>query len=165
MAAAGSFSGPLVLLSPSFSREDEFKMLAVLDRIGRVPGVGQLAWALAMKAMPRSMKDSVPPGRRDALIAVMASNSPGFCRRLVREYFEYIDRHGSVVARLCESGVQACVVFGEHDEVGLTDDERRGLEACPSVTLETVADAGHMMLTQQPERTAELIAAAVSVRR
>src|SRR4051794_39329808 len=43
MVAAGAFDGPVVLLSPSFSREDEARALAAMNRIGRVPGLGLLA--------------------------------------------------------------------------------------------------------------------------
>lgn len=49
----------------------------------------------------------------------MKNNDPRFCRWIVRRYFEYLDRHGSLVSRLCEAGVRAWVVFGDHDEVGL----------------------------------------------
>src|SRR3954453_24039183 len=45
MAAAGAFEGPVLLLSPSFSREDEDTALGVMNAIGRVPGFGGLAWA------------------------------------------------------------------------------------------------------------------------
>ena len=38
MLAAGHFSGPLLLLAPSFSREDESKFPRALDRISRVLG-------------------------------------------------------------------------------------------------------------------------------
>src|SRR5207248_1103486 len=55
MAVRGEFDGPLLLLSPSFSPEDEAKELGMLDRIGRVPGVGQLAWLAMLKAMPKAM--------------------------------------------------------------------------------------------------------------
>jgi pimeloyl-ACP methyl ester carboxylesterase len=159
MAATGAFSGRLVLLSPAFSREDEFKALGVLDRIGRVPGIGYLAWWLAGVATPKALKKSVAPERQEALTAELRNNDPGFCRGTVRRYFEYLDHHGSLASRLCDSGVDALVVFGEHDEVGLTDQERRVLEACSTVRIDTVGDAGHMMLTEQPARTAELILA------
>jgi len=56
MAALGVFSGPVVLLSPAFSREDEFKELVVLDRLGRVPGLAQLGWAAMLKTIGRAMK-------------------------------------------------------------------------------------------------------------
>ncbi|MDQ3156781.1 MAG: alpha/beta hydrolase, partial [Actinomycetota bacterium] len=38
MAASKSFTGPLVLLAPSFSREDESKFLRALDRLSSVAG-------------------------------------------------------------------------------------------------------------------------------
>ena len=88
----------------------------------------------------------------------MKQSDPRFCRRMVRSYFEYLDRHhGSLVARLCDSGVTATVVFCDRSKVGLTDEERSGLEACPNVTLVDVADSGHIVMTDQPARTADLI--------
>jgi pimeloyl-ACP methyl ester carboxylesterase len=157
MAARGEFDGPLLLLSPSFSREDEAKELGVLDRIGRVPGVGQLAWLAMLKAMPKAMGKRFPAERRSALVAGMANNDPRFCRTGVRSYYEYLDAHGSLVPRLCQSGVKASVVFGDNDEIGLTDEERSSLEACADVTLVTVADATHGLIIEQPARIAELI--------
>jgi pimeloyl-ACP methyl ester carboxylesterase len=157
MAASGEFDGPLLLLSPTFSREDEAKELGILDRIGSVPGVGQLTWFAMLKAMPKAMGKRFPAERREALVAGMANNDPRFCRRGVRTYFQYLDAHGSLVPRLCESGVKSYVVFGDNDEIGLTDEERRGLEACADVTLITVADATHGLIIEQPARIAELI--------
>jgi pimeloyl-ACP methyl ester carboxylesterase len=75
----------------------------------------------------------------------------------VREYFQYLDRHGSLAPRLCRSGINACVAFGDNDEIGLTDEERHALEACPGVSLVTIADATHFMIVEQPARIAELI--------
>ncbi|MFD0569474.1 alpha/beta fold hydrolase [Kitasatospora gansuensis] len=157
MAAAGVFRGPVVLLSPTFSRGDEAKFLGVLDRVGRVPGLGALAWAAMLKVLPRAMKRELPPQRAEVLAADLGRNDPGFCRRSVRHYYEYLDRHGSLVARLCDSGVPVWVVRGDRDEIGLTEEERQGLLACPRVTLVTVPDAGHMALVEQPARIAEVI--------
>ena len=164
MAALGLTSAPLVLLAPSFSREDEMKALGVLDGIGRVPGVGQAAWWAAMKAVPRASKSMFPPERADALAAAMQGNDPGVARQLMHAYLEYLDRHGSVVARLESSGARAWVVFGDHKEVGLADAERRALEANENVTLLTITDATHMMFTDQPAQIAELIAEALGGR-
>ena len=157
MAARGEFDGPLLLLSPTFSREDEAKELGVLDRLGAVPIVGYLAWLAMIKAMPRAMGKRFPAERRDALVAGVAHNDPRFCRRGVRSYYEYLDAHGSLVPRLCQSGVESYVVFGDNDEIGLTDEERCRLEACADVTLLAVADATHGLIFEQPERIAELI--------
>jgi pimeloyl-ACP methyl ester carboxylesterase len=89
--------------------------------------------------------------------ADLANNDPRFCRALVRDYYEYLDRHGSLVARLCESGVRAVVAFGDDDEIGLTDEERRGLEASPNVSLVTITGATHFMVVEQPGQIADLI--------
>ena len=113
-------------------------------------------WAM-LKAMPKAMGKRFPAQRRDALVAGMANNDPRFCRKGVRTYFEYLDAHGSLVPRLCQSGVTSYVVFGDNDEIGLTDEERSGLEACADVTLITVTDATHGLIIEQPARIAELI--------
>src|SRR3954452_13887364 len=141
MVASGGFDGPLALLSPSFSREDEAKELGTMNSIGRVPGVGLLAWMAMVKVMPRAMKSKLPAESADALAADLGNNDARFCRALVRRYYEYLYRHGSLVARLCDSGVKAVVAFGDNDEIVLTDEERRCLEACSTVSLVTISDA------------------------
>jgi pimeloyl-ACP methyl ester carboxylesterase len=157
MAAAGVFDGPLALLSPSFSREDEVSALATMNGIGRVPGIGLLAWSAMLKVMPRAMKSKLPAESADAFAADLANNDARFCRAVVRDYYEYLDRHGSLVPRLCESGVKAVVAFGDDDEIGLTDEERRGLEASPDVSLVTITGATHFMVVEQPAQIADLI--------
>ena len=162
MAAAGEFTGPLVLLSPSFSREDESKFPRALDRLSRV--LGHLPYAAMLKLIGPAMKSSLPPQRRDALIAELKRNDPRFLREQTRRYLEYLDRHGSLAARLCDSGAPAWVVFGEHDEIGLTDEERGVLEACTHVTVVTIPDAGHFALNQKPAHIGGLVLDAVASR-
>lgn len=156
MAATGGFSGPLVLLSPSFSREDEDMFLRILDRLGRV--LGHLPFTAMLWIIGAGMKGSFPEERHDALVAEMKKNDPRLVRRQLRHYFEYLDRHDSLVQRLCDARVKACVVFGgDGNDVGLTDEERRGLDECPRVVLVTIPDAGHFTLNEQPGRIAELV--------
>src|SRR4051794_20496090 len=157
MVATGRFHGPVALLSPSFSREDEAKELGAMNRIGRVPGIGLLEWTAMLKLLPRSLKSKLPAENADAFTADLANNDPRFCRAIVRSYFEYLDQHGSLVPRLCESGVKAVVAFGDDDEIGLTDEERRGLEASPDVSLVTITEATHFMIVEQPAQIAKLI--------
>ncbi|MFF4584928.1 alpha/beta fold hydrolase [Streptomyces sp. NPDC001388] len=162
MAALGLFEGPLVLLSPTFSRGDEMRTLAVVNAVGRVPGLGAMVWAGMLGLLPRAMKRELPPQRAEALAAVMADNDPATCRRIVRDYYAYLDRYPSLVPRLCQAGVPAWVVRGDHDEIGLTDAERRGLAACPHIRTVTVPDAGHAVLVEQPAAVAEVVAEAVT---
>ena len=93
------------------------------------------------------MKSSLPPTRRGALIAELQRNEPRFLRRQTRGYLPYLDRHGSLASRLGYAGVATRIVFGEHDDVGLADDERRTL----------VPNAGHFTLNQEPGQIAELV--------
>ncbi|MED7952975.1 alpha/beta hydrolase [Streptomyces sp. BE20] len=158
MVGGGHFSGPVVLLSPTFSRPDESRALAVATAIGRVPGLGAAAWPAMLWLAPKALADSIPERRRPALLADLRKNSAPFCRRAMAEYFAYLDRHGSLVPRLCGSGARAWVVRGDRDEVGLTDAEHAALEACPSVTLEVVPDSGHLVMVEQPHAVARLIA-------
>jgi pimeloyl-ACP methyl ester carboxylesterase len=157
MVAGGAFTGPVVLIEPAFSRADEYKELAILDRVGRVPGLGVLAWGAMLRTMGSTMKGELPPDRHDAWVGEMKQASARFCRDQVHVYFEYLDRHGALVPRLCGSGAKALVLFGDRSDVGLSDEEQRGLEACPDVTFVRVSDSGHFIASDRPARTAELL--------
>ncbi len=157
MAATCGFDGQLILLSPTFSRRDEFKGLGVVDLIGRVPAIGRLVWAAVPLAVSRALRSSLPPARRDQLTAELRRNEPQVCRRMVRRYFEYLERSAPLVQRLCDTGVPTWVLFGDHDEVGLTTEERGDLQACPHVALDTLAGATHMLIAEEPKRIAELV--------
>jgi pimeloyl-ACP methyl ester carboxylesterase len=99
----------------------------------------------------------VPDDSVDRLAAEMARSDRSDIRTNLRRSYEHLYKHGTLAGRLCRSGVQAEVVFGEDDEVGLTPAERSALEACPTTRLHTVPDCGHMLPNQKPEWVAELI--------
>ena len=94
MVGAGEFSGPVVLLAPSFSREDESKFPRALDRLSVL--FGHLPYTAMLKLIGPAMKSSLPRHRRDALVAELQRNDPRFLRRQTRLYLEYLDRHGSL---------------------------------------------------------------------
>ena len=160
MASARDFSGSLVLLAPSFSRQDESKFPRALDRLSRV--LGHLPYSLMLKMIGPAMKSGLPETRREALIAELKKNDPRFLRRQTHLYLEYLDRHGSLAPRFADSGVPAWVVYGEHDDIGLTDSERDVLEASPHVSIVRIPDAGHFTLNQQPGEVARLVLEALS---
>ena len=160
LASTGDFTGPLVLLSPSFSRKDESKFPRALDRLSRV--FGHLPYSLMLKIIGPAMKSGLPPTRREALIAELKKNDPRFVRRQTHLYLEYLDRHGSLAPRFADSGVPAWVVYGESDDVGITDDERDVLGASPHVSIVRISDAGHFTLNQQPGEIAKLVLEAVT---
>ena len=157
MAGGGHFDGHLILLAPTFSAEDEMKGLETFNRIGYVPVLRSLATALLFRSFPKMLKGHVPDDSVDRLAAEMASSARSDIRTNLRRSYEHLYKHGTLAGRLCRSGVQAEVVFGEDDEVGLTPAERSALEACPTTRLHFVPDCGHMLPNQKPEWVAELI--------
>jgi pimeloyl-ACP methyl ester carboxylesterase len=162
MAAGGHFDGPLILLAPTFSAEDEMKGLETFNRIGYVPGLRSLVTALMFRSFPKMLAGGVPDDRVERLAAEMASNDGSDIRLILRRTYQYLYRYGTVAGRLCQAGVQAEVVFGEDDEVGLTPVERSTLESCPTARLHLLPGCGHMVANQKPEWVAELIAGTVA---
>ncbi|MBC6448686.1 alpha/beta fold hydrolase [Actinokineospora xionganensis] len=53
-------------------------------------------------------------------------------------------------------------MFGEKDDVGLTDDERSELEARAQTKVVMVPGAGHMTLTSHPTLVAEILLEALA---
>ena len=160
MVSAGEFSGPVVLLSPSFSRKDESIFPRALDRLSRV--FGHLPYALMMKLIGPAFGSSLPPARREFLVNELKKNDPRFLRAQTHSYLAYLDRHGSLARRFCDSGVRAWVVFGEKDDIGLAPAERELLAAAPHVTLIEIADTGHFALNQKPDEIAAIVLQAVT---
>jgi pimeloyl-ACP methyl ester carboxylesterase len=160
MVSAGEFSGPVVLLSPSFSRKDESMFPRVLDRMSRV--LGHLPYSLVLKIIGPAMKSSLPPERREFLTNELRNNDPRFLRAQTRMYLSYLDRHDSLAKRFCDAGSQAWVVYGERDDIGITPVEREVLAAAPLVTLVEIADTGHFALNQKPDEIAAIVLQAIT---
>jgi hypothetical protein len=53
--------------------------------------------------------------------------------------------------------VPTWVLFGDHDEVGLTTEERGDLQAYPHIALDTLVGATHLLIAEEPKRIAELV--------
>jgi pimeloyl-ACP methyl ester carboxylesterase len=160
MAASGAFRGPLVLLAPSFSRRDEAVFFRLLERLARV--LGHLPFTAMLKMMGPMVKQMpLPPARRETLAAEFRKNDSRVIRRGVHCYFQYLDRHGSVASRLCEADVPAWVVHGERGDGGITDDERRTLEACRQIRVITIPGASWFTPNEEPALVARLVVEAL----
>ena len=77
MAGAQTFSGSLVLLSPSFSRKDESIVPRVLDRLATV--LGPLPYTLALKGIGGMLKGNVPEARLPVLTAELQKTIRASC--------------------------------------------------------------------------------------
>ena len=124
--------------------------------------LGHLPFAALLKMMGPAMKRMpLPPDRREVLVAEFRKNDPHIVRRGVRYYFRYLDRYGSVASRLCGAGVPAWVVHGERGDGGVTDDERRTLEACPRIRVITLPGASYFTPNEEPALVAKLVVEAL----
>jgi pimeloyl-ACP methyl ester carboxylesterase len=160
MAASGAFAGPLVLLVPSFSRQDEMGFFRAIVGLSRV--LGHLPFAAMLKMMgPMIKKMPLPPERREVLAAEMRKNDPRAARRGIRSYMQYLKRHGSVAPRLRDASVPAFIVHGESGDGGMTDEERRTLDASPVISLITIPGPSFMTPNEEPALVAKLVVEAL----
>ncbi|MEV6602941.1 alpha/beta fold hydrolase [Kutzneria sp. NPDC051319] len=160
MAATEGFTGPIVLLGPSFSVRDELLTLRVLDRLALV--LGSLPYRIMLGFTDVALSAAqLPPERRNVLGNEVRKNSPGQIRRLIRAYLDYLRGHGSVASRLCDTGVPAWVVHAERGDGGLTAAERRILTACATTTVVTVPGTSWFLPNEKPELVAGLILGAL----
>jgi pimeloyl-ACP methyl ester carboxylesterase len=160
MAASGAFSGPVVLLGLSLSRQDEPVFFRAIDRLGVV--LGSLPCAAMLKMIGMATKQArVPADRRAELLADFRKNDPRVMRQGIRGYLKYLGRYDSPAERLCDAGVPTWVVHAEKGDGGLTDHERRTLEACPHTTVITIPGTSYFIPNEEPELVAELVVEAL----
>ena len=157
LVATGRFTGRAVLLSPCFSAEDEEGDTKTLGRLARVPGLGRIVWGLLPRMMKVGMKGKFPAERQGALVREMQRFNGSLTRKLLRNYFDYLNGHGSLAADLCDAGASTWVVRGDEDEIGLSDQDRTRLETGPTVELVLVPDAHHFVLVDQPADVVDVI--------
>lgn len=165
MVVSGAFTGPTVLLGVSISPKDEPAFFRGLARAGDVLG-GLPAALLAKGAAAMVGKVDLPAERKAELQADFAKNVPRHQRPGLRSYLQWLQRHDQRAERLCAAGVPTWVVHAEKGDGGLTDEERRVLEACPHIRVVTIPGAVFFLPNEIPERVAGFITeAAAQVRR
>jgi pimeloyl-ACP methyl ester carboxylesterase len=153
MAASGAFKGPVVLLGPSLSLQDEPAFLRVMDRLGSV--LGSLPSTLMLKMMPLAAKHArVAEDRRAELLADLRKNDPPIMRQIFRGYLRYLGRHDVPAARLCNAGVPAWIVHAEKGDGGLTGSEWRALEACSQTSVITMPGTSYFIPNEEPAQVA-----------
>jgi pimeloyl-ACP methyl ester carboxylesterase len=156
MAVSGAFPGPVVLLGVSLSLRDEPSVLRVINLLGTV--LGDLPSAAMLRIIPLAVRQArVPADRRAELVADFRLNRPQVMRQFFRGYLSYLGRHDSSAARLCQAGVPAWVVHADKGDGGLTDNERRILQACPHTTVVTIPGTSYFIPNEEPELVAGLL--------
>jgi pimeloyl-ACP methyl ester carboxylesterase len=160
MVASGRFAGPAVLTGISLSTADEPFALRALDHLAAV--LGSRPAALMVKgAAAMAGRLPVPAARREELREDFRRNVPADLRPAFAAYLRHLGREDPA-GRLCRAGVPVWVVHAEHGDGGLTRDERRTLEACEHVHLETIPGRVFFLPVEVPDRIASVVAEAVS---
>jgi len=161
MALSGRFRGPVVLLGISLTTTDESAFFRSVVQVSRKLGSWPMAVLLRLlPLMARSAKTTETHKRE--LIEDLKQNRAGDSVRVCSEYLDYIGAGGDPAAALAASGNPAWVVHAEKGDGGLTDAERATLEAAANVTLVTIPGAVFFLPDEAPQRTAEVIATALS---
>jgi pimeloyl-ACP methyl ester carboxylesterase len=156
MVASGGFTGPAVLLGISLSAKDEPAFFRAIVRLGGV--LGSLPSAMLAKGAASMVKRiPVSDERRRELREDFGKNVPRHTKRGLREYVRWLHRHEHPAERLCGAGVPSWIVHAEKGDGGLTDDERRTLEACPQVHLVTLPGTVFFAPNEVPEQIAAVI--------
>jgi pimeloyl-ACP methyl ester carboxylesterase len=162
MVTSGRYRGPVVLLGVSLSPTDEPALFRAMIRstsvLGNLPMRVLAAGAASMvKRIPASAE------RQTQLRGDFRRNRPRDMRLGLRAYLRWLHRHEGRAERLCDAGVPMWIVHAEKGDGGLTDDERRTLEACPHAHVVTIPGAVFFLPNEIPERIAEIIGEALAV--
>jgi len=160
MVVSGNFTGPVVLLGISLSPKDEAAFFRAIVKLGNVLG-GLPSAVLAKGGASMVKRVPVSAERQNELRDDFRRNVPQHTRRGLREYVRWLHKYDDPAERLCRAVVPAWVVHAEKGDGGLTDHERRTLEACPQVHLVTIPGAVFFLPNEAPDRIAENIVEAV----
>jgi pimeloyl-ACP methyl ester carboxylesterase len=162
MVISGSYTGPVVLLALSLSPKDEPAFFRAIIRTTRVLGDVPMR---VVRAGAGSMLKRIPasPERLTELREDFRRNRPRDMRLALRAYLGWLHRDDGRAERLCEARVPMWTVHAEKGDGGLTDDERRILQACPHAHVVTIPGAVFFLPNEIPERIADIIGEALAV--
>jgi pimeloyl-ACP methyl ester carboxylesterase len=156
MAVSRAFTGPVVLLGVSLSTKDEPAFFRAIVLLGSV--LGGLPAAVMIKGVTSMVKRiPVAPERQAELRDDFRRNVPAHAQNGLRQYVGWLKRGDGRAKRLCDAGVPTWVVHAEKGDGGLTDEERRTLEACPHVHLVTIPGHVFFLPNEVPEQIAGII--------
>jgi hypothetical protein len=160
MVVSGGFTGPVVLLGISLSPKDESAFFRRLIQSGKVLGSTPTR-VLATVAASMIKRTELPAERKHELQEDFRKNVPQDTMRALRAYVTWLHRQERPAERLCQAGVPSWTVHAEKGDGGLTDDERRTLEACQHTHVVTIPGNLFFLPNEASARVAEVIVEAV----
>ena len=160
MVVSGSFAGPVVLLGISLSSKDESAFFRGLIQSGKVLGSAP-SRLLATVAASMIKRTELPAERKGELQEDFHKNVPADTMRALGAYVSWLHRLKRPAERLCRAGVPTWIVHAEKGDGGLTDDERKTLEACEQTHVVTIPGNVFFLPNEAPARVADVIVEAV----
>jgi pimeloyl-ACP methyl ester carboxylesterase len=157
VASRGGYRGPTMLLSPCLRTSNEESDLRQLDRLGRLPLLGALAWLAVYPTLKGSMKGRLPADRLDELVSEMKRNPRAVNRQIITRYFDYLGTHEDLPARMARAAGSIWLVRGERDEIGFDAADRDRLSRAANVELKLIPGARHFSMLDAPAAVARLI--------
>jgi pimeloyl-ACP methyl ester carboxylesterase len=160
VAARGTYGGKLVLISPSLSRAAEAKDLRDLDRFSRSRVLRAPIWWLTYLMMKSVFRPYFSdPVLLDEITAGGKLIPPNVARRTLVGFFDHLDRHGDLAARLATTRVPVRYLRGDEDDIGFTDLHRATLALSPLIEVHEIRGARHFAMCDQPAALAEHLVA------
>ena len=161
MVLSGHFRGPVVLLGISLTTADEALFFRAVVRASQK--VGRWPMAALLRLMPLMARFAKTPAlHKKELIEDFKQNRASDAVPACAEYLDYIAEDRDFAAELAASGSSAWVVHAEKGDGDLTDAERATLQVAPNVTLVTIPGSVFLLPDEAPQKTAEVIASALS---
>ena len=160
MVTSGAFRGPVVLLGISLSTSDEpalFRAVVGLSTVLRGLPVAALMRLTAIATRWARVSDEHRADMRADLVA----NDAAVLTRGMSAYLDYLGRDAAPAEQLCAAGVPVWVVHTRKGDGGLTDEERRTLEADPQVRVLTLPGNAFFLPDERAGEIAGIVAEAV----
>jgi pimeloyl-ACP methyl ester carboxylesterase len=160
MVVSGSFRGPVVLLGISLSSKDESAFFRGLIQSSKVLG-STPSRVLSTVAASMIKRTALSDERKRELQQDFRRNVPRDTTSALREYVSWLHRQGRPADRLCQAGVPTWILHAEKGDGGLTDDERKTLEACPHMHVMTIPGNAFFLPNEASARVADVIVEAL----
>ena len=106
-------------------------------------------------------RTELPAERKRELQEDFHKNVPQDTMRALSAYVSWLHQLERPAERLCRAGVPTWTVHAEKGDGGLTDDERKTLEACQHTHVVTIPGNVFFLPVEAPARVAEVIVEAV----
>jgi pimeloyl-ACP methyl ester carboxylesterase len=160
VAARGGYRGKLVLISPSLDRAAEAKDLRDLDRYSRNPVLRAPIWWLTYLMMKSVFKPYFSDPVLLSEITAAAKLIPAtVARRTLIGFFDHLDKHGDLAARLATTRIPVRYLRGREDDIGFTAEHRATLATNPLVEIHEIPGARHFAMCDQPAAVGQHIMA------